>query len=291
MIKENQLVQTIWNNFTKKYYVNKGYKFTKIFDIFYVDIKDLKENSNAKIICYCDYCGEEIIRINNIANRYEHHFCNNTCRGLFQAERIEVTCNTCEQHFYKRPSETKGNFNFCDTQCRTEYFIKNNPNPKKDKIISKCEVCRETKEVFQSVYDKNNNKVFCTQKCFHIYLNEIRKSRKETKPEYMVRKYLEKNNIHHIPQEFIKDKFFVDFLINENIILEVFGDYWHGNPLFFGENCKRKLNDMQIKQIKKDKSRIAYLKKCGFQVYVIWENDIYKNIEQCIEIVIKNIPL
>lgn len=45
-----------WYN-TKQYYINKGYEFTKIGDVFSVKINDLPENSNIIVEVKCDYCG------------------------------------------------------------------------------------------------------------------------------------------------------------------------------------------------------------------------------------------
>jgi very-short-patch-repair endonuclease len=86
------------------------------------------------------------------------------------------------------------------------------------------------------------------------------------------------------------DKFFVDFYLpQQDIIIEVFGDYWHGNSKIYGdEEGLIPFNEKQIKQRKKDKSRIAYLKTCHNQVIVLWEYDIKNNLGECQEL-IKNI--
>lgn len=49
---------TKWNNSTKKYYIEKGYKFTKLGDELKVKIEDISENCTVPIKCLCDYCGE-----------------------------------------------------------------------------------------------------------------------------------------------------------------------------------------------------------------------------------------
>jgi len=51
---------TKWNGKTKKYYEYLGYKFTNMFEEFYVDLKDLQRNSNAKVDVKCDgnNCGK-----------------------------------------------------------------------------------------------------------------------------------------------------------------------------------------------------------------------------------------
>lgn len=52
-------VEMKWNMPCKNYYVQKGYKFTKMGDKFIVDTKDLPEHSSIKVKVKCDLCGEE----------------------------------------------------------------------------------------------------------------------------------------------------------------------------------------------------------------------------------------
>ena len=52
-------VQTKWNGRTKQYYIDKGYKFTKIGDLFEIDVNDLKPYSEVKVDVKCDYCGRQ----------------------------------------------------------------------------------------------------------------------------------------------------------------------------------------------------------------------------------------
>lgn len=58
------------------------------------------------------------------------------------------------------------------------------------------------------------------------------------------------------------------------ILLEVQGDYWHGNPKIYGENRKKKLNHVQIKNKTKDRLKVKFAKKHGFKLFKIWESDI-----------------
>lgn len=46
-----------WSGVNKKYYVDKGYNFTSLFDDFVVNVRDLNPNSNKEVECQCDYCG------------------------------------------------------------------------------------------------------------------------------------------------------------------------------------------------------------------------------------------
>lgn len=91
-----------------------------------------------------------------------------------------------------------------------------------------------------------------------------------TRPEKIVQIFLQSKNISHKYSHSMYDKFFVDFwLPQNNTIIEVFGDYWHGNLDVFDI-----LSDSQKRQKKKDKSRVAYLTKCGHSVIVMWEKDL-----------------
>lgn len=101
---------------------------------------------------------------------------------------------------------------------------------------------------------------------------------KETKPEKMVREYLEKNKIQFESQKLMYDKFLVDFYLpSHDAIIEVLGDYWHANPIKYGneEDGLIPLTPKQERQRSKDKARFAYLKTVGHNIVGVWENDIY----------------
>jgi G:T-mismatch repair DNA endonuclease (very short patch repair protein) len=77
---------------------------------------------------------------------------------------------------------------------------------------------------------------------------------------------------------FIK-RFQYDFLINNDVILEVHGDFWHANPKFYTENSllnfpgkatKITAKDIWNKDLKKRNIAI----KSGYRYLSIWENDI-----------------
>lgn len=48
-----------WNGYTKKWYEEKGYIWTKQNDFFECKIEDVMITSPIKVICKCDYCGRE----------------------------------------------------------------------------------------------------------------------------------------------------------------------------------------------------------------------------------------
>lgn len=62
MLVPNQYVEMRWHPQHKAYYIDKGYAFTKVGDIFMVKAEDLPKGSHAKVRVICDYCGKEILK-------------------------------------------------------------------------------------------------------------------------------------------------------------------------------------------------------------------------------------
>lgn len=88
----------------------------------------------------------------------------------------------------------------------------------------------------------------------------------------------------------ILGKYQIDFLLNNSkIIIEVNGDFWHCNPKQYEATYFHKTYKKFAKSIwNKDKKKILELKKLGYSVIVIWENDIRRNLQK-IEKVIKKL--
>ena len=57
MILDNEVVIS-WNNATRKWYIDKGYTFTKNKDLFVVKLEDIIQTSTMKVNVSCDYCGK-----------------------------------------------------------------------------------------------------------------------------------------------------------------------------------------------------------------------------------------
>jgi len=76
-----------------------------------------------------------------------------------------------------------------------------------------------------------------------------------------------------------------DFIVNENVVIEVQGDYWHCNPKT-SDRWKNRLDS--DKKYERDLFRYTALKSLGFYVIYIWEHDIKKNSEY-VEDILKRI--
>lgn len=250
----------------------------------------------------CNICN---IEFKGVVSRIEDQiYCSTDC--LAKSKSIngtsELKCNNCSCLFTKKKSMIH-NLNFCSKKCSSDYTSRvsklNRP-----KLI--CAVCSVQ---YDRLPSQSENSKTCSRKCHNEHLSILIKtdpiymekykmrginsmlsqSNYNTKPELMVKDWLEKNDIDFEQQLLMYNKFIVDFYLPKfNQVLEVNGDYWHANPIKYGEG-KKELTDWQIKQRNKDKSRKNYLEKCGYKFSIAWENDIYENVNELMEkLIIQN---
>jgi len=73
--------------------------------------------------------------------------------------------------------------------------------------------------------------------------------------------------------------FLPDIVILPNIILEVYGDYWHANPEKYKENDVMKRGLLAKEIWESDFIRQQLLEEMGYQVQIIWEKDWKLNKE------------
>lgn len=84
-----------------------------------------------------------------------------------------------------------------------------------------------------------------------------------------------------ISREVIKTKegwFFPDCIsLRDRVIIELFGDYWHGNPEKYAPEDKVAHNSLAKDVWEHDGNRIASLENLGYQVIIIWESEYKKD--------------
>lgn len=196
---------------------------------------------NGKII-KCDNCGEEIYKTLGAIKRSKNLFCGIECANQFQkCEKIKFVCELCGNEFEKYPSEIKiANFSgkkirFCSIECRD-----NDP--------------RRFERLIKLNLKQNKNK-------------------EPTKLEKRGRELLLNITSDFIEQHLINDKICVDVYIpKSNLIIEWWGDYWHGyNTINPEKRQKRRMN--------LDISQRNYLEKCGYKVLSFWEHEVYNEPE------------
>jgi G:T-mismatch repair DNA endonuclease (very short patch repair protein) len=269
------------------------------------------------MILNCDYCGKEFSKIpsqlkkvNFCCKECWYKWKSENIRGKncsFYKEKVKHNCSNCDKEILVFPSEYKylqeGKLKnlFCSKECKQEWESKNwtkenNPNYSGGRY-QKCLYCNN--DYYVLPYRQETSK-FCCRECKDKWMAENLKNDEEyvafhrkigtqtmqnhnnkfTKPERFVAKFLDDNNIEYIPQYSMYDRFVVDFYLPKtDLVIEVLGDYWHGHPDKYGNDINKKpLTDIQIKNKSKDIIKQNFLEDKGHIVKMIWECDIYKDI-------------
>lgn len=108
------------------------------------------------------------------------------------------------------------------------------------------------------------------------------KPERQLKEELIKRGY--KEGIDFIHQFKFMNKFMCDFCFpHKKVIIEVDGDFWHGNP---DKYSQEELHKHQLKGIARDKSKNAYIRKVdngSWKLIRIWESDIKKDVSECVD--------
>lgn len=239
------------------------------------------------------------------------YFCSNNCVGKYNQQQFKLkelskNCVICNKIFKVIESTSKTHIT-CSRSCQGKWQSlnrtgENSSNYKNAKETKNCLFCDKIYSNF-----KRKNSKFCSKDCKVSYWKEntltsdsfkqnrykgivkSRKIKKETNPERLVRFWLENNNYVFETEKPLVDKYIVDFYLSDfNLVIEVFGDYWHVNPEVYGENLIS-LNNYQIKQVKKDAEKIESIKKQGFNLIILWEKEINEDLQKNITKKLKTI--
>lgn len=277
-----------------------------------------KLNSVRTIFGNCKFCGNDIFRKGG-------KYCSMNCKARFQSSNLNparkrklLKCKMCDTEF-EVMNYMKDITLFCSISC-SKKFNNINSTPRSSKILKVCEVC-ET-EFLSWPYRINN--IFCSQKC-HYSVNNIEKICKGCDSKFTTSTYKNKlfcskkcsvkyygpSSIENFIYDYIKTQFnlisitrqkiiktknnsyVVDFLLSNNIILEVFGDYWHCNPnLYQSDYYHKQIKKYAFEIWKQDNIKIQNLRDEGFKVFVLWENSNNKD-DLIVELVniLKNINI
>jgi very-short-patch-repair endonuclease len=153
---------------------------------------------------------------------------------------------------------------------------KNNPRWNGGLRTVNCVVCGNQSQVMPYVYKQiteGTRSPCCSRECATSFSRRHIKASK-TSIEIKMAEELKNRQIEYIEQYNLGDKFTLDFFLPEfNIVIECDGNYWHTLP----------------EVVKRDKSKNAYVKACGFSLYRFWESEINKDVEFCVDIVMAEI--
>lgn len=93
-------IEMVWCGANKKYFIEKGYKFTKIGDKFFIDVLDLKPRASVDVIVKCDVCGNEkktrystYTKSNELNGEYRCSECSRVSRTKYSIQDVEKILN------------------------------------------------------------------------------------------------------------------------------------------------------------------------------------------------------
>lgn len=260
----------------------------------------------------CDYCGKIFYRrqyhIDRQISQNEHQFCSMECQRKFRHEQAyEVrVCEICNKEFQVLKKSTQ---RFCSIECQHVWqtTIVGELNPKFISVKVKCDYCGM--DHYVRPYKLNEQDYFfCSIKCRQKWYAEIYSQTEDFKnmhrnkilnqfksgnlqsidsnPQRIVNGLLDKYKILYERERDFKYYAVDNYLINDNLIIEVQGDYWHANPTVF----KSKLSKTQYDRIVKDKRKHSYIKnKYGIEILYLWEYDLVHHSDLCEQLILRYI--
>ena len=232
----------------------------------------------------CIYCGKDIEDFPSVYLKNSNMYCSHECyikdkpRTVPKGEdspfykRITTKCANCGKEMkiipfeYNMTNEYGDNFNYCSRGCynefRSKYYIgEKHPQYGVKKTPEELERMRNRLLERLNSDDRLNTSI-------QLAINEM----------------LDVLGTQYTREKIIGYYSIDNYLVDNNLCIEVMGDYWHGNPIRYN-NHKYKLNEIQSKQIIKDKQKYRYLDNHGYKTLYLWEHDINTNKELCFELI------
>ena len=209
-------------------------------------------------------------------------------------EKIKKTC--IEKYGVDNPSKSKE-----IKEKKKQTFIKNfgyennfcNPEIR-EKAISNIDYDVLGKKLKESIFNKygvenimdldwirkksgESIKKSWSLKSYEERLKETEYSRScikyTSKLELRIQEILNQNKITYTANGFLYSYNF-DIIFKNKTILEIQGDFWHANPLFYKKNDML-LEGLSVKKVwDKDKKKKEKLEKNGYKIVYLWEFDI-----------------
>ena len=261
---------------------------------FYCDIYCLGKYKSAhakKVEVTCEECGKKVLKWPREVSKSKKHFCSNKCSAMARSKQVGVKCDWCGKDvYYPKSHVNRSEKHFCDKNCMAAWKSVNecgDNNHNYSKVKVHCYICGKEIDKKKSQAERYRRH-FCSLKCKKIYyqstefrslssqrsLKMLSSYPRRTKPEKLTRSMLDELGIPCSEQVVIGNKFCVDFLVG-HLVIEVFGDYFHANPIKYGHGEGLKpLDNIQKKSVLNDKRKIKYLEKCGYKVLILWEHEI-----------------
>jgi len=256
-----------------------------------------------KIKTTCLFCNKEFYTLPNKLNKGKSKYCGRECKDRHQKVIYTGTSNPgfnrvlSDDERKLRSEITKKLWQTEDYKVKIKKGIslfveKNGYYPGMD---DNSKLKRKQTMIDRYGIDHNWVGEFGKRKCDETTINLYGKTSAEILSDYVF-SYGKKTDIELIFEKILKElkiphqtKFRIydqnkinfwfreyDFLIlNTNILIEVDGDYWHGN-----ENIFEELSDFQKTVQEKDKIKEGFAIKNGYRIIRFWGNDVKNKKEE-----------
>lgn len=255
--------------------------------------------------CICIECNKQF------KNHFLTTFCCDNCKSLHNSKHTHKNigdgiCIHCGISYSKKSNNAAQRF--CCLQCYWEYR-RLNPDKKiqsnqhtKNRINKICLYCNNS---FQ-VHPYRKDAEFCTKKCHYDYRRYTKHcktcgktfntpkhlnadycclecaakgcGKRKSKLSIFLCNLLTLNNILHVVESPIKSSnrtVWADIMIDNKIVIEGYGDYWHCNPsIYSGDYYHTQVQKTASDIWKYDDDRKKYIESNGYFCIIVWESDI-----------------
>jgi hypothetical protein len=238
----------------------------------------------------CKNCNKEIQRNNSHILKSNNNFCCSECYNEYKMKQSEETrkCKVCGEDFKCLKSSKK---EICSRECTKiwqsiTYSGENHPSY--SQVKTNCDWCNKDISVAVKKYE-NSNHLFCNINCSREWFSKVysqteefkslarknalnnlknMKYKTDTSIQRIINNLLNSLNINYRNEE-IFDFYAVDnFLYDYNLAIEVNGDYFHVNPLFYNEIEY----ENQLSTIYRDRIKNKFLKnKYNINILSLWQ--------------------
>lgn len=207
----------------------------------------------------CEICGKEF----ECSKTSSQRFCSIECQGAWQStqlaelnpryKRIEVACKWCgNKYMAKRSRVVNGTTSFCSKECRQEYY--------------------------RNILCKDEAQIAIHRECALNNLTNHVYSTINSAPQKITDELLDELGLKY-QREYRVENFCVDnYLPDQNLMIEVMGDFWHCNPSIYDEPTY----DIHIRSIDRDKRKHkCIVDNCGIETLYLWEHDLTNDKDKC----------
>lgn len=125
--------------------------------------KKCRQEARKKHIKVCVHCQNEFK-----TDKKQAKFCSSKCHGASRRKRVKKTCSYCGEVVEVKPSlANKHEHHYCDQDCRTEHLkilMKGSQNPNYNRVDYDCDGCGKGMKVVPSRL--NLKHLFCSYECY-----------------------------------------------------------------------------------------------------------------------------